>query len=87
MSKEREKLWRLCMTLASGSVVDVLEPVKMKKLQLDSEGKKIGEYEEVQIYLRQAVVPPMKEALEVLARLAEQEMPKQTVEHCVPRPE
>ena len=86
MNNKKDLLWGLCLKLATGKVQTVKEPVKLKKLQLDDDGKKLGEYEVVEMVKRQQFVPPQKEALELLCQMLTREEP-QAFTHSVPRPD
>ena len=86
MNNKKDLLWGLCLELATGKVQTVKEPVKLKKLQLDDDGKKLGEYEVVEMVKRQQFVPPQKEALELLCQMLMREEP-QAFTHSVPRPD
>ena len=66
MKQQRNELYRLSLELARGKVLQISEPMKLKKLQLDENGKKIGEYEEVVMTVREQYLPPVKEALQIL---------------------
>jgi len=88
MKRQRNELYRLSLELAQGKVLQISEPMKLKKLQLDENGKKIGEYEEVVMTVREQYLPPVKEALQILWEMCGEEKTtgNTQVTHMIPRP-